>query len=90
MGVGLKLSHLSLPVSVSYIDMDHAGAPFPLPAYTAWVWVGIVWGFLSSIIITFLPLYESKDVIGRVRKQEGLGSKAVAAAQPFLALHVIT
>jgi hypothetical protein len=32
------------------------------------VWVGIVWGFLSSVVITLLPLYESRDAILKVGK----------------------
>jgi hypothetical protein len=43
------------------------GAPFPLPYFSLWVWIGIVWGFLSSVIITLLPLYESRAAIGKVR-----------------------
>lgn len=44
----------------------HTGAPFPLPYFSLWVWIGIVWGFLSSVIITFLPLYESRAAILKV------------------------
>jgi len=43
-----------------------AGAPFSLPYFSLWVWVGILWGCLSSIIITVMPLVESKEAIKQV------------------------
>ena len=43
-----------------------AGAPFPMPYFSLWVWVGIVWGFLSSVIITVLPVYESREAILKI------------------------
>jgi hypothetical protein len=43
-----------------------AGAPFPLGYFELWVWVGIVWGFLSTAVITVLPLYESRREIAKV------------------------
>jgi len=52
----LLLPLLSLP----------AGAPFSLPYFNLWVWVGILWGCLSSFIITVMPLVESKEAIKQV------------------------
>lgn len=43
-----------------------AGAPFSFSYFSLWVWVGIIWGFLSSIIITAMPLRESKAAIEQV------------------------
>jgi len=43
-----------------------AGAPFSLPYFSLWVWIGILWGALSSIIITVMPLVESKEAIKQV------------------------
>ena len=42
------------------------GAPFTLPYFQLWVWVGIAWGFISTVIITGLPLLESADAIKKV------------------------
>lgn len=43
-----------------------AGAPFSLPYFSLWVWIGILWGCLSSVIITVMPLAESKEAIKQV------------------------
>ncbi len=43
-----------------------AGAPFALSYFGLWVWVGMTWGFLSSVIITVLPLWESRAAIAKV------------------------
>ena len=76
-----------------------AGAPFSLPYFSLWVWVGILWGCLSSVIITVMPLAESKEAIkqvvlgmwtdlgggGKVGGNEGGGAAEGAVEQAVLA-----